>query len=90
MRNKAPQRNISSSRPAAGLSPSNQLRARPLVHSLGRVARPRTRRRRSRRQVWDGTRSATKTAEGEVLMAGLETKSLDAPDETRPFEKGWA
>ena len=23
-------------------------------------------------------------------MAGLETKSLDAPDETRPFEKGRA
>jgi quercetin dioxygenase-like cupin family protein len=31
-----------------------------------------------------------KAAEGEVLMAGLETKSLDAPDETRPFEKGRA
>jgi quercetin dioxygenase-like cupin family protein len=43
-----------------------------------------------RGQVWDGTGSATKAAEGEVLMAGLETKSLDAPDETRPFEKGRA
>jgi quercetin dioxygenase-like cupin family protein len=31
-----------------------------------------------------------KAAEGEVLMAALETKSLDAPDETRPFEKGKA
>jgi quercetin dioxygenase-like cupin family protein len=34
--------------------------------------------------------TGAQAAEGEVLMAGLETKSLDSPDETRPFEKGRA